>query len=45
MEPPPEMKKKNMIWKLKKSVYVLNDAGRKWFFKVEETLNKLGHIH
>ena len=42
MEPPPEQKKCGKIWKLKKAVYGMNDAGRKWYFKVEETLNRLG---
>ena len=42
MEPPPEQKKQGKIWKLKKAVYGMNDAGRKWYFKVEETLNRLG---
>ena len=41
MEPPPEKNKPNTIWKLKKSVYGMNDAGRKWFFKVEATLSQL----
>ena len=42
MEPPKEKRKDNVLWKLKKSVYGMNDAGRKWFFKVEETLVTLG---
>ena len=42
MEPPIEKKKPNIIWKLQKSVYGMNDAGRRWFFKVEETLVSLG---
>ena len=29
MEPPIERKKENVIWKLQKSVYGMNDAGRK----------------
>ena len=43
MEPPAERKKENVIWKLQKSVYGMNDAGRKWFLKVEDTLTKLGY--
>ena len=42
MEPPIEKRKPNTIWKLQKSVYGMNDAGRRWFFKVEETLVTLG---
>ena len=42
MEPPHEQKKPGYIWKLRKAVYGMNDAGRKWYFKVEETLSKLG---
>ena len=41
MEPPQEAKKDRIIWKLRKSVYGMNDAGRKWFLKVEETLERL----
>ena len=42
MEPPQEAKKDRIIWKLRKSVYGMNDAGRRWFLKVEETLENLG---
>ena len=42
MEPPLEKKKEGIIWKLRKSVYGMNDAGRRWFFKVEESLVTLG---
>ena len=38
MEPLIERKKENVIWKLQKSVYRMNDAGRKWFLKLEDTL-------
>ena len=41
MEPPAERKKPNTIWRLNKSVYGMNDAGRKWFLKVEEVLKSL----
>ena len=42
MDPPPERKKDGVIWKLNKSVYGLNYAGRKWFKKIGETLTQLG---
>jgi hypothetical protein len=42
MEPPREAKKPNIIWKLKKAVYGMNDAGRRWFFKVEGALVSMG---
>ena len=42
MEPPAELKRPNKLWKLKKSVYGMNDAGRKWYFKVEKVLTGLG---
>ena len=41
MEPPPELKKPGMVWRLLKSVYGMNDAGRRWFFRVQSTLNLL----
>ena len=44
MEPPQEAKKGNTIWKLDKAVYGMNDAGRRWYFKVEESLTNLGAI-
>ena len=42
MEPPPELKKKGMVWKLRKSVYDLYDASRKWWLAVKEELVSLG---
>ena len=42
MEPPLEEKKDNKIWRLKKAVYGMNDAGRRWYYKIEETLKQLG---
>ena len=42
MEPPAELERPGMVWKLNKSVYGMNDAGRKWYFKVEKVLTGLG---
>ena len=39
--PPPEAATKN-VWKLKKTIYGLNDASRKWYLKVKETLEEFG---
>ena len=42
MEPPDELKRPSKLWKLKKSVYGMNDAGRKWYLKVEKAMTGLG---
>ena len=42
MEPPQEAKNDRINWKLRKSIYRMNDAGRRWFLKVEVTLASLG---
>ena len=42
MEPPPEEKKDGIIWRLKKAVYGLNDASRKWWMKCSNELLALG---
>ena len=39
---PPAQAKTNKIWKLKKTVYGLNDAPRSWYLKMEETILNLG---
>ena len=44
MEAPPEVRKEGMVWRLNKAVYGMYDAGRKWFFKVEETMVRLGCV-
>ena len=31
-----------MVWLLRKAVYGMNDAGRRWYFKVEKVLTSLG---
>ena len=41
MEPPNDMRKPGMIWKLQKCVYGLDDAGRSWFLKVAKDLKDL----
>ena len=40
--PPKEMRKPNMIWKLKKAVYGLVDAARSWYESVVEEMVRLG---
>ena len=42
IEPPPQKKKPNIIWKLRKPSYGLKDASRKWFKTTERTLMSLG---
>ena len=44
MEPPPEEKKPGVIWRLKKAVYGLNDASRKWWLKCSGELEDLGCV-
>ena len=34
----------NLVWKLRKVVYGLNDASRNWYFTIRETLLELGCI-
>ena len=41
MEPPQEMNKPGIIWQILKSVYGMNDAGRRWLFKVKTCLEQL----
>ena len=42
MQPPSELKKEGLVWKLKKSVYGLYDASRRWWLAVKEELLNLG---
>ena len=42
MEPPPEAKVQGKIWKLKKAVYGINDAGRRWYFRVGRAMQNIG---
>merc|ERR1712163_38431 len=39
---PEDIEKKGVIWKLLKPLYGLDDASRKFYLKVKETLQKLG---
>ena len=42
MGPPSEMKKPGKVWLILKSVYGMNDAGRRWYFRVKSCLETLG---
>ena len=42
MEPPAELSRPGMVWRLLKAVYGMNDAGRRWYLKVEKVLTSLG---
>ena len=42
VRPPDDIKKEGKIWKLLKPLYGLDDASRKFYLKVKETLKELG---
>ena len=42
MVPPPEKRRLSFVWRLVKAVYGMNDSVRKWYFKVEEVMERLG---
>ena len=42
MVPPKDVKKESVLWKLKKPLYGLNDASRKFWLKVKEVFSKMG---
>ena len=42
MMPPKDVKKEGIIWKLKKPLYGLNDASRKFWLKVKAVFSKIG---
>merc|ERR1712240_334069 len=42
VRPPDDIKKEGKIWKLLKPFYGLDDASRKFYLKVKETLQELG---
>ena len=42
MLPPPDINKPGMIWKLKKPLYGLDDASRKFWLRVKEVLKTIG---
>lgn len=44
VNPPKEVKKKGIIWRLNKVVYGLVDASRNWYLKVKEELTTLGAV-
>ena len=44
MEPPAETKKPNVIWRLNKAVYGLNNAPLKWYERLDKELITLGSV-
>ena len=42
MKPPPDIRKEGIIWRLKKPLYGLDDASRKFWFQVKEVLREIG---
>ena len=42
MEPPIEVRKPGIVWKLKKTVYGLYDASRSWYLAVKQELKTFG---
>merc|ERR1712115_174233 len=42
VRPPKDIEKEGVIWKLLKPLYSLDDASRKFYLKVKETLQELG---
>ena len=42
MDPLKEVKRKDIVWKLKKSTYCLYDASRKWYLAVKKELIDFG---
>ena len=44
MKPPPDIQKKigdDIVWKLNKPMYGLNDSGRKFYLKIKEILKNM----
>ena len=42
MKPPPDIRKEGIIWRLKKSLYGLDDASWKFWLQVKEVLKEIG---
>ena len=42
MLPPADIKKPGIIWRLKKPLYGLDDASRKFWLRVKDVLKKMG---
>ena len=42
IEPPKDLKKENVIWKLRKPLYGLDDASRKFWLRMKELFGKMG---
>ena len=42
MQPPPDIRKQGIIWRLKKPLYGLDDASHKFWLRVKEVLRGIG---
>ena len=42
LKPPPDVKKEGILWRLKKPLYGLNDASRKFWLKIKEVFKNFG---
>ena len=44
LKPPPDVCSPNMVWRLRRCIYGLNDAPRYWYKRVREVLMNLGAV-
>ena len=42
MNPPKDIRKKNILWKIKKPIYGLKDSAKNWYQSIKGELLKLG---
>ena len=42
MKLPPDLRKEGIVWKLKKPLYGLDDASRKYWMRYKEVLKEIG---